>query len=206
MGNEIYLPEDESGQLIGDYTKMPVGTEGADRALEALRKKRVFLHALAKTGNVATSSAAAGWTNTMTPRRYKLKDKEFSEAWEKAAEAASDVLEAEAVRRATEGVMEPVFYQGEVVGYKLQYSDALLQFLLKGVNPDKYRDSARVNHHFTGTIGVALLPMTNPDIEAWEQKAIDVHGRQSLSRDDVSIVEGDAVDITPKKQGGMKRG
>lgn len=204
MATDKYLPEDESGKLIGDYSYMPVGTEGADRTLDALRSKRIFLHALAETGNIATASAAAGWKNTMIPRNYKRVDKLFSEAWDKAAEASSDILEAEAVRRATEGVMEPVYYQGDVVGYKLAYSDSLLQFLLKGVNPDKFRESTLVNHHFTGKVGVVLLPMTNFDLEDWERKAIDVHGRQSLSRDDASIIEGEAKDITPKK--GLKRG
>ena len=55
-------------------------------------------------------------------------------------EQAADVLEREAWRRASEGVKQPVFYQGEVCGHVRKYSDVLLIFLLKGARPDKYRE------------------------------------------------------------------
>ena len=43
-----------------------------------------------------------------------------------------DALEAEARRRAVEGVRKPVFYQGVICGWVGEYSDTLLIFLLKG--------------------------------------------------------------------------
>ena len=55
-------------------------------------------------------------------------------------EQAADVLEREAWRRASEGVKQPVFYQGEVCGHVQKYSDVLLIFLLKGARPDRYRE------------------------------------------------------------------
>ena len=48
--------------------------------------------------------------------------------------------EDEAVRRAHDGVDEPVFYQGKACGVVRKYSDTLLIFLLKGRRPEKYRD------------------------------------------------------------------
>lgn len=52
----------------------------------------------------------------------------------------AELLEAEAVRRAYEGVDEPVFYQGSECGEVRKYSDTLLMFLLKGMMPNKYRE------------------------------------------------------------------
>ena len=58
-----------------------------------------------------------------------------------AQECAADVLEAEACRRAVEGVEKPVgWYKGEPGGYVREYSDILTIFLLKGLRPEKYRD------------------------------------------------------------------
>ena len=51
------------------------------------------------------------------------------------------MLEAEAHRRAVEGVEEPVgWYKGVAGGTVRRYSDALLIFTLKGLLPDRYRE------------------------------------------------------------------
>ena len=66
-------------------------------------------------------------------RHYKwlASDPAYAKAFEEAKVAATDALVAEARRRATQGVEEPVYYQGEVVGTIRKYSDTLLIFLLK---------------------------------------------------------------------------
>ncbi len=54
---------------------------------------------------------------------------------------AADVLEAEAHRRAVEGVEEAVgWYKGEAGGTVRKYSDVLLIFLLKSLQPERYRE------------------------------------------------------------------
>jgi hypothetical protein len=45
---------------------------------------------------------------------------------------AADKLESEARRRAIEGVEEPVYQGGQLVGTRMVYSDSLLALLLKG--------------------------------------------------------------------------
>ncbi len=56
-------------------------------------------------------------------------------------EDAADTLEAEAYRRAVEGVEKPTgWYRGVAGGVVREYSDSLLMFLLKGIRPDKYKD------------------------------------------------------------------
>lgn len=70
----------------------------------------------------------------------RRQSQEFADAWDQALECGNDFLEDEAVRRATEGVVKLVYHQGVVVGVQTEYSDSLLQFLLRGRRPDKYRD------------------------------------------------------------------
>lgn len=71
-------------------------------------------------------------------RRHR--DEKFARAWDAALEAATDVLEKEAVRRAVQGVDEPVYQGGKQVGSITRYSDTLLIFLLKA-NRDKFRQA-----------------------------------------------------------------
>ncbi len=53
-----------------------------------------------------------------------------------AKEEVADLLEAEAWRRAVEGVEKPVgWYKGKPGGYVREYSDTLLIFPLRGLRP-----------------------------------------------------------------------
>jgi hypothetical protein len=67
-------------------------------------------------------------------------DASFLEAFKQAKILAGETLEAEAIRRAHDGVDEPVYQGGRLVGWKRVYSDTLLIFLLKGLMPEKYRE------------------------------------------------------------------
>lgn len=142
------------------------------------RKKKVFLETLAKTGKVTHAAQVAGYQDSKYMRAQRLVDEEFAEAWDLASDAAADLMEDEALRRATEGTMEPEFFRGRVVGYKKKYSDALLQFLLKGARPLKYRDNMKIEGQLQGTFGVAVLPMVASSEDEWESKTLDMHNEQ----------------------------
>jgi hypothetical protein len=77
-------------------------------------RQQRFLEALSETGIVSTAVGIAGTSRT---RVYELRrrDAAFAEAWEEAEERAADVLEAEAWRRAVDGVKEPVVSAGRVM-------------------------------------------------------------------------------------------
>lgn len=62
----------------------------------------------------------------------------FAEALALAKRMAIEKLEAEAHRRAVEGVEEPVYYQGAEVGTVRKYSDRLLELLLEANKPGKF--------------------------------------------------------------------
>lgn len=69
----------------------------------------------------------------------------FKRVWDEAGDKAGNVLEDEAIRRAVEGVVEPIYGSlGTIVGERTRYSDRLLIYLLKGFKPDKYGDKSKV--------------------------------------------------------------
>ena len=164
------------------------------RAFLAKKKRKVFLGVLAKTGRVSEAARAVGYTDTATLQQYRRNDEEFAEAWEYALEAAAHVLEEEAIRRATEGVLEPVYYKGEVAGYKTNYSDTLLMFILRGLKPSVYRENQRggdTNINF----GIAVLPMTAQSDEQWEQRAVLMHQEQKTITIEAKPVENQMARI-----------
>jgi hypothetical protein len=111
-----------------------------------------FLKVLAETCNVTQASEAVNMTrNALYHRRDQ--DESFRAEWDEAVEMATDALESEARRRAFDGVRRPVYQGGRRVGYVREYSDQLMQTLLKGARPHKYRERVAV----TGAGGGALV-------------------------------------------------
>jgi len=126
-----------------------------------------FLKYLAASGSVSLAAEAAEVARSSL---YHLREHDscFAAAWTEAVEIATDALEAEARRRAIEGVETPVIYGGRMVrddaGNPLsvrRYSDSLLALLLRAHRPEKYRersalafdDAAGGNAAFTIRIG-----------------------------------------------------
>jgi hypothetical protein len=108
-------------------------------------KKRLFVLALAETGN-RTQAAAIARVSRFTPYSPPWRnDLALQAAVKQAEEAAADLIEAEAYRRAVEGWEEPVgWYQGRPGGMVRKYSDVLTIFLLKGLRPEKYQERVQM--------------------------------------------------------------
>lgn len=81
---------------------------------------------------------------------WKRDDKAFAAAWEEAIEEGTDHVEAEAHRRAIDGVKRPVYQGGELVGHVQEYSDTLMTLILKGRRPHMYN---KERHEHTGKDG-----------------------------------------------------
>jgi len=104
-------------------------------------KKRAFLVRYAQTGKLADAAFVAGIDiKTGWNWRHDSADVKFLAAFKIAQGLAGDRLEAEIDRRAMEGVEEPVYQQGRLVGTVRKFSDLLLIFRTKGVLPEKYRE------------------------------------------------------------------
>ena len=128
-------------------------TDRTDRTPGAWRAK--FLAELAKTSNVSAACKAAGVSRS-TAYEARDGDEAFASSWDDAIDEATDALEAEARRRAIEGVDRPVFYQGGECGHVREFSDALLMFLLKAHRPKKFRENVQVEHQLPGVVKVHL--------------------------------------------------
>lgn len=125
-------------------------------------KKARFLEVFADTGNVRVACQDAGLDRS-TVYAWRKEDPAFAEAWEHAARDAVDLLVHEAHRRAFSGVDEPVFYQGQEVSRVKKYSDTLLIFLLKGLDPQRFRDQGAQVTTVTGGVQI-FLPEREIDV------------------------------------------
>lgn len=135
---------------------------------KAPRWGKAFLAALRVSGNVTLSCQAAK-VDRRDAYRVKEQSPDFAADWAAALEEAADLLEQEARRRAYEGVRRLKFDRGRLITIPLEdaegkpvldkddkpvmvpyveheYSDTLLIFLLKGANPEKYRERHEVDH------------------------------------------------------------
>jgi hypothetical protein len=113
--------------------------------------KPAFLKALAQTGLVSVAAQRANVTVRTVQRARELKNREgvnlleaqnFANAWDSALEIFSASVELEIHRRALLGIQRetPLFYKGEQIGTRVVqvYSDRLLMFLAKAINPKRF--------------------------------------------------------------------
>jgi hypothetical protein len=144
-------------------------------------RAKAFLAAYRVTASITGAAKAAHMERDLHYRWLK-EDENYRKAFDQAKEEAAQSLEDEAVRRATEGDFEPNVFKGKFCYAESDYvedlegkitlkrgakplgiyrrSDTLLQFLLKGLRPEKYRDS------FKGELTVAA----SVEVKLEEQK------------------------------------
>lgn len=135
--------------------------------LLSFKKRALFVEALAQTGNVTMAARSVGWCRG-TPYDLRETDELFAEAWEEAVAISVDMLEGQAWNLAMNGVKEPVFHNGEQCGFKIKYSERMLEILLKARRPDIYRENVKMEHDVKG--GVLVVPgMAN--VDDWEAQA-----------------------------------
>jgi hypothetical protein len=113
-------------------------------------KKRAFLAAYSLCGNI-TRAAELAEVSRGSHYLWMNEDEAYQLCFNDADQEAIERLEAEARRRAVQGVSKPVFYQGMECGVVQEYSDTLLMFLLKGAKPQKYRDNVAVDANISVT-------------------------------------------------------
>lgn len=119
------------------------------RALTTNQRAR-FLEHLSQTANV-TASAIFADSARRTFYDHREADKDFADAWDEAIEVATDTLEAEARRRAMQGVSRPLVSGGKIVKDDAgdpviihEFSDTLMLAQLKAHRPTKYRERSSI--------------------------------------------------------------
>lgn len=116
----------------------------------------VFLNSLLEEPNVSRACERAGLLRIDVYDR-KRTDKEFAAQWEANYAIGYDKAEEEAYRRAVDGRRVPVFYQGVEVGSVMEYSDSLLQFLLRGRKSQVFKErTENINTNYDGDLASRL--------------------------------------------------
>lgn len=95
---------------------------------------------LAAFGECGSLTQAARWSKLTRQAHYEwmAEGSNYPEAFAFAEKKASRTLRDEAIRRARDGVRKAVRHRGRIVGYETEFSDQLMMFLLKGLDPDTF--------------------------------------------------------------------
>lgn len=167
------------------------------REMIAEKRKEIFLETLSVTGRTDVAREAAGLKSLNTLLKLRREDEDFAAAWEDAVASGGQMLKDEAIRRGVDGVLEPIYYKGQIAGYRKQYSDGLLTTMLKSTFPDEFADRKKVDGQIDSKMGIALLPVTVINTEDWEQVARQVHDAQELDRINSKTVDGEFTEVKP---------
>jgi hypothetical protein len=119
------------------------------------RARETFLEVLRDTCNVSEAARAAGMSRR-SAYDWRDADQAFAADWADAEQEAADKLEREAWRRAVDGVDKPVTFQGRITATYKEYSDRMLEILLKGHRPEKFADRVKAEH--SGTVNIQITP------------------------------------------------
>jgi len=90
----------------------------------------IFFEVLSLGYAVSDASERARYCRTLV-YRWRRQDRDFANRWREALLMSLDTAREEAMRRVFDGVEEPVFQKGAVVGTRRKYSDRLLIEWLK---------------------------------------------------------------------------
>lgn len=138
------------------------------RTIRTAENVEEFCAELANSCNVGRACLAAGISRSAA-FAWRNTDPEFAARWAAAERIGVSALEDEARRRAFEGIDEPITHQGQITATTKRYSDTLAIFLLKAHDPDKYRESSRVE--MSGSIELRRLDDAALDAEIAQMQA-----------------------------------
>lgn len=119
--------------------KVPTISRIKKKATTKAGRQDAFLTAFSKTGIISVA-AKCSKIDRRTVTNWR-EDPKFEERFQEALKESTELMEKEALRRATTGTLKPVFYKGAKCGLIREYSDTLLMFLLKGRDA-KYKDKS----------------------------------------------------------------
>ena len=137
------LPALASGQLPA-FT--PVPRQCARHDGWTPERQTAFIEALADTGSV---DAACKAVDMSTVGAYHLRRQpgaeEFRAAWQAALQFGVARIEDVVMDRALNGVEEPLYSYGKLIGTRRRYNDRLLMFILRNRAPDRFAEGKRVS-------------------------------------------------------------
>jgi hypothetical protein len=127
--------------------------------------KRAFLYAYAECGSLIIACNLAN-VHPSTVRQWLARDAEFTEAYDTATDNAVAILEMEARRRALEG------------------SDRLLEFLLKSLRPEVYREKYEIKQEISTDY---IIDLSRPTPAESNQALLSDGTTENVLGDDLSL-------------------
>ena len=140
-------------------------------------RKMIYLKALSKMGRPYQAASEAG-VSMQCVKRSRKSDPDFAEAEISAKEIQVEWLENRVDEMAFEGIDEPVYQGGELVGHKKRFSERLAELRLKAESPEKYRDNYKIDVTHGGGVLVAPAQLTPVEWAQQEAARMAVHRRQ----------------------------
>ena len=176
-------------------------------------RRAVFLRTLAETGLFRAAARAAsphadpnsGAVNSF--RDLAKRDATFAAQVAEARAEANERLEAEAHRRAVEGIREPVFQKGRQAfdsegrpAFIVRYSDNLLLRLLERRDPDAWSQHRKIEHSGSAIPAGAVAYIAASDIRHLDDRDVeDLHRiltKLSARRgDDAQVLDAEWVEV-----------
>ena len=118
---------------------IPVPRQRMRRGGWSAARQREFIDHLTETGSVRAACRRMG---VGEHHIYKLRNHaegtSFRAAWEAALDMGIQRIEDVAMDRALNGVEEPVYSYGELVGTRIKHNDRLLMFILRNRAPQRF--------------------------------------------------------------------
>lgn len=172
------------------------GKAASQREIAARKKREQFLNHLSMHGSPTKGAKHVGLTRrALYLARQDHPD--FARNWDMAMDIYHMFEAEEHLRkRVIDGILEPIYYQGSVCGYKRVYDSGLTQFWYKANMRDKYGDKTDVSINANINYGVAVLPARAKDPLSWEQRAARTLEEQQKNMIDITA---QVVDVTPAK-------
>jgi len=106
-----------------------------------VQRQNDFMEALGRTGCVRDAARVAGisWNSAY---KFRERDADFAERWERALRRAKTPLGEVAWKRAVEGEKQDVWYHGKVVGQRVKHANDVLRLLIQRDDNGAGRDAA----------------------------------------------------------------
>lgn len=163
-----------------------------------------FLDHYAIHGRITKAAKYAGVHVSVIYQQKKIHPT-LTEDMELALEKYRDILENEARRRGVEGTVKDIYYQGEVVGEERQYSDRLLEMLLKKERPHEFRERKEITGAGGGPLEINIVQFDdNPppviDAESIPTKELKDANKETSPETQGQHQEESHDQVTPSKK------
>jgi thymidylate kinase len=120
-------------------------------------------------------AARAAKISYNTFRLHQRNDPEFARQVAEAEEQAVELLHAQCFKAALEGVIEPVYFQGKIVGHTRKFDSRLAIELLRAHMPYTFKapgSHAAANVNAPGASGIVVTPEVQEELMAMRQETL----------------------------------